>query len=61
VAANGDKLFSAITGKGTLTRTTAHSTETDAITGGTGLTHWAFFILILKQPGEWADHARLSA
>ena len=28
VAANGDKLFSAITGKGTFTRTTAHSTET---------------------------------
>jgi hypothetical protein len=36
VAANGDKLFSAITGQGTLTRTTAHSTETDTITGGTG-------------------------
>ncbi len=36
VAANGDKLFSAITGKGTFTRTTAHSTETDTITGGTG-------------------------
>ena len=36
VAANGDKLFSAITGKGTLTRTTAKSTETDTITGGTG-------------------------
>jgi hypothetical protein len=36
VAANGDKLFSAITGKGALTRTTAKSTETDAITGGTG-------------------------
>jgi hypothetical protein len=36
VAANGDKLFSAITGRGTLTRTTATSTETDTITGGTG-------------------------
>jgi hypothetical protein len=36
VVANGDKLFSAITGKGTLTRTTAKSTETDTITGGTG-------------------------
>jgi hypothetical protein len=36
VAANGDKVFSAITGKGTLTRTTAQSTETDTITGGTG-------------------------
>jgi len=36
VAANGGKLFSAITGKGTLTRTTAKSTETDTITGGTG-------------------------
>jgi hypothetical protein len=36
VAANGDKVFSAITGKGTLTRTTAKSTETDTITGGTG-------------------------
>jgi hypothetical protein len=36
VATNGDKLFSAITGKGTFTRTTAHSTETDTITGGTG-------------------------
>jgi hypothetical protein len=36
VAANGDELFSAITGSGTLTRTTAHSTETDTITGGTG-------------------------
>jgi hypothetical protein len=36
VAADGDKLFSAITGKGTFTRTTAHSTETDTITGGTG-------------------------
>jgi hypothetical protein len=36
VAANGNKVFSAITGKGTLTRTTAHSTETDTITGGTG-------------------------
>ena len=36
VAASGDKLFSNITGKGTLTRTTATSTETDTITGGTG-------------------------
>jgi hypothetical protein len=36
VAANGDKVFSAITGKGTLTRTTAKSIETDMITGGTG-------------------------
>jgi hypothetical protein len=36
VAANGDKVFSDITGKGTLTRTAAHSTETDTITGGTG-------------------------
>ena len=36
MAANGDKLFSAITGKGTLTRATAKSTETDTITGGTG-------------------------
>jgi len=37
VAADGDKLFSAITGKGTLTTTTAaKSTETDTITGGTG-------------------------
>ena len=36
VAANGDKLFSAITGKGAFTRTAAHSTETDTITGGTG-------------------------
>jgi hypothetical protein len=36
VAANGGKLFSAITGSGTFTRTTAHSTETDTITGGTG-------------------------
>ena len=36
VAANGDKLFSAITGKGTLTRTTAKSTETDTITDGNG-------------------------
>ena len=35
-AANGDKVFSAITGTGTFTRTTAHSTETDTITGGTG-------------------------
>jgi hypothetical protein len=36
VAANGDKLFSAISGKGTFTRTAARSTETDTITGGTG-------------------------
>jgi hydroxyethylthiazole kinase-like sugar kinase family protein len=37
VAANGDKLFSTITGSGTLTSpTTAESTETDTITGGTG-------------------------
>jgi hypothetical protein len=36
VAANSDKLFSAIAGSGTFTRTTAHSTETDTITGGTG-------------------------
>ncbi len=36
VAANGDKLFSNITGKGTFTSTTTHSTETDTITGGTG-------------------------
>jgi hypothetical protein len=36
VAANGDKVFSAVTGTGTLTRTAAHSTETDTITGGTG-------------------------
>ena len=36
VAADGDKLFSAVTGSGTFTRTTARSTETDIITGGTG-------------------------
>jgi hypothetical protein len=36
VAANGDKVFSAVTGKGTLTRTTGKSAETDTITGGTG-------------------------
>ena len=36
VAANGDEVFSAITGRGTFTRTTAHTTETDTITGGTG-------------------------
>lgn len=36
VAANGDKLFSAVSGKGTLTRSTGKSTETDTITGGTG-------------------------
>ena len=34
--ANGDKLFSAISGKGTFTRTSAKATETDTITGGTG-------------------------
>ena len=34
--ANGDKLFSAITGSGTFTSTTAKNTETDTITGGTG-------------------------
>ena len=36
VAADGGKLFSAITGHGTFTRTTVKSTETDTITGGTG-------------------------
>ena len=36
VAANGDKVFSAISGKGTFTRTAARSTETDTIAGGTG-------------------------
>jgi len=36
VAANGDKLFSNITGKGTFTSTTGRSTEADTITGGTG-------------------------
>jgi len=36
VAANGDKVFSDITGKGTFTRTTAKSMETDMIKGGTG-------------------------
>jgi WD40 repeat protein len=36
VAANGDRLFVAITGEGTLTHTTAKSTETDTIIGGTG-------------------------
>ena len=37
MAANGDELFSAITGSGTFTSTTtATSTETDTITGGTG-------------------------
>ena len=36
MAANGDKVLSAITGKGTFTPTTAKSTETDTITGGTG-------------------------
>ena len=34
--ANGGKVFSNITGKGTLTRTGTNSTETDTITGGTG-------------------------
>ena len=36
VAATGAKVFSNITGKGTLTRTGAKTTETDTITGGTG-------------------------
>jgi len=36
VAADGDKLYSGVTGKGTFTSTTAHGTETDTITGGTG-------------------------
>lgn len=37
VAANGDELFSTVRGSGTLTSpTTAESTETDTITGGTG-------------------------
>jgi hypothetical protein len=36
VAANGDEVFSAITGSGTFTPTTAQSTEKDTITGGTG-------------------------
>jgi hypothetical protein len=36
LVANGDKVFSNITGKGTLTRTGTNSTETDTITGGTG-------------------------
>lgn len=36
VAANGDKVFSAITGSGTTTGTTAQTKETDTITGGTG-------------------------
>ncbi len=36
VAANGDELFSAVTGAGTFTPGTAESTETDTITGGTG-------------------------
>jgi hypothetical protein len=36
VAANGDEVFSAITGSGTFTSTTAQSTENDTITGGTG-------------------------
>jgi hypothetical protein len=36
VAADGDELFSAITGTGTFTSTSAKSTETDTITGGTG-------------------------
>ena len=36
VAADGDKVFSAITGTGTFTSKSAKSTETDTITGGTG-------------------------
>jgi hypothetical protein len=36
VGADGNKLFSAITGAGTYTKTSAKSTETDTITGGTG-------------------------
>ena len=36
VAADGNKLFSSISGTGTFTRTSAKSTETDTITGGTG-------------------------
>lgn len=36
VAADGDKLFSAIKGEGTFSKTAAKSTETDTITGGTG-------------------------
>jgi hypothetical protein len=36
VAANGDEVFSAVTGSGTSTPPTAESTETDTITGGTG-------------------------
>ena len=36
VAATGAKVFSNITGKGTLTRTGGKTTETDTITGGTG-------------------------
>ena len=36
VAANGDEVFSTVTGSGTFTATTAQSTENDTITGGTG-------------------------
>lgn len=36
VAANGDEVFSAVTGSGTSTPPAAESTETDTITGGTG-------------------------
>jgi len=36
VAANGDEVFSTVTGSGTSTPPTAEATETDTITGGTG-------------------------
>jgi Ni/Co efflux regulator RcnB len=36
VAANGDKLFSTLTGSGTFTSTTSESTEVNTVTGGTG-------------------------
>jgi hypothetical protein len=36
VAANGDKLFSTLTGSGTFTSTTSENTEVNTITGGTG-------------------------
>jgi hypothetical protein len=36
VAANGDELFSHVSGSGTFTPTAAESTDTDTITGGTG-------------------------
>ena len=36
VAANGDEVFSAVTGSGTSTPPSSESTETDTITGGTG-------------------------